>query len=226
MPRITEAGKIRQKRGTGTGADYTSWIKIREVNSIGTASTITDYKTGRKVQLLSQAEVYYYYLLRWDDTVKDIREQYPLDLSDTVSIADKLGFRHPKDRSTRMTTDLLVTRTNGSLEAYSIKNDRSVLDHIRTMEKLYIEKVYWETKGIPFHLCYKSDVNRVLIQNIMDVVSCYDATYVQDPASLIRYKIAHKEIITDMGTARLNYQQMINQYLMSPTARSQFPQCS
>lgn len=226
MPRITEQGKIREKRGTGVGADYIPWIKIREVNSIGTASTITDYKTGRKVQLLSQAEVYYYYLLRWDDTVGDIREQFPLELSRTVSIADRLGFRHPKDRSTHMTTDLLVTRTNGQLEAYSIKNDRSVLDNKRTLEKLFIEKSYWESCGVPFHMCYKSDVNRVLVQNIMDVVSCYRRESVQDLPSLIRYKIAHGEIVTDMRKERLDYRGLSTQYQISLNIQSQLSHCT
>ena len=173
MPRITEAGKIRQKRGTGTGADYTPWINIREINSLGTASTLVDYKTGRKVQLLSQAEVYYYYLLRWDDTVEDIREQFPLELTRTVELADALGFRHPKDRSTRMTTDFLVSHTDGQLEAYSIKNDRSVLGNPRTLEKLYIEKLYWETQGVVFHLCFLAFIieHESYFQNKMYVVN-------------------------------------------------------
>lgn len=226
MPRITEAGKIRQKRGTGTGADYTSWIKIREVNSIGTASVIVDYKTGRKVQLLSQGEVYYYYLLRWDDTVKDIREQFPLELAQTLKLADRLGFRHPKDRSTRMTTDLLVTRTKGRLEAYSIKADRSILNDRRTLEKLHIEQLYWELQGIPYYLCFKSDVNKILVQNIMDVVSCYEWKYVQDKESLLRYKIAHKEIVTDMCTARLNYPKLIDRYLLPASETLAMPRCS
>lgn len=213
MARITEAGKIRQKRGTGTGAHYTPWINIREINSLGTASTLVDYKTGRKVQLLSQAEVYYYYLLRWDDTVIDIREQFPLELSRTVELSDALGFRHPKDRSTRMTTDFLVSRADGQLEAYSIKSDRSVLENPRTLEKLYIEKLYWETQGIAFHLCFKTDVNKTLVYNIMDVVSCYDIKHIQDNASLIRHKIAHKELKPDLENALLNYPSMIQHYL-------------
>lgn len=215
MPKITEKGKLREKRGTGSGADYTPWIKIREVNSIGTASIVSDYKTGRKVHLLSQGEVYYYYLLRWDDTVKDIREQYPLVLQRTVAIADKLGFRHPKDRQTRMTTDFLVTRTNGQLEAYSIKNDRRILEQHRTLEKLRIEQLYWELQGIPYHLCFKSDVNRILVQNIMDVVACYNPKYIQDDVSLLRHMIAHKKIKADMHSAKLDYMHLLTRHAIS-----------
>lgn len=212
MPRKTENGKLREGRGTGTGADYKPWIKIREVNSLGTASTVMDYKTGRPVELLSQGEVYYYYILRWDDTVEDIREQFPLELDRTLEIADQLGIKHPHNRSTRMTTDLLVTRTNGTLEAYSIKTDRSVLEKEREREKLFLEKLYWESKGIPFHICLKEDVNLVYVQNIMDVVSCYDPSRVQDAHGMIRYLIAHKKISVDMMSSLLNYKMLIDQH--------------
>lgn len=215
MPKITEQGKLRQGRGTGIGGNYKPWIKIREVNSIGTASTILDYKTGREVQLLSQAEVYYYYLLRWDDTVEDIREQFPLELKKTLEIADQLGLRHPRDRNSRMTTDLLVTRKDGSLEAYSVKIDESVLNNPRTIEKLFIEKTYWESESVPFHLCYKNSVNKILVRNIMDVVSCYKLTDVQDNIGMVRHMIAHKEIVVDMESAPLNYQQLIEECLKS-----------
>ncbi len=212
MRKIKEERKIREGRGTGTGADYKPWIKIREVNSIGTASTVMDYKTGRPVELLSQGEVYYYYILRWEDTVEDIREQFPLELDRTLEIADKLGIKHPHNRSTRMTTDLLVTRTNGTLEAYSIKADRGVLEKEREREKLFLEKSYWESKGIPFHICLKEDVNLVYVQNIMDVISCYDPSRVQDAHGMIRYLIAHKKISVDMMSSLLSYDALITQY--------------
>ena len=92
MPRITEEGKLKQNRGTGTGADYIPWIRAREFNSKGTASTFADYKHGREIQVLSQGELYYYYLLRWQDDVVDIREQYPLDFEETIKIADEMGW--------------------------------------------------------------------------------------------------------------------------------------
>ena len=212
MPKITEEGKLREGRGIGTGVDYKPWIKIREVNSIGTASTVMDYKTGREVQLLSQGEIYYYYSLRWDDTVEDIREQFPLELEKNLDIADKLGIRHPCNRSTRMTTDLLVTRTNGSMEAYSIKNERSVLEDARTREKLFLEKQYWQTQGIPFHICLKEDVSITYVQNIMDVVSCYHFSRVQDAHGVIRHLIAHKKITVDMDSQPLDYKALILEY--------------
>ena len=208
MRRIKEKRKISEGRGTGTGADYKPWIKIREVNSIGTATTVVDYKTGRQVELLSQGEVYYYYMLRWDDTVADIREQIPLELERTLKIADTFGIKHPHNRSTRMTTDLLVTRTNGALEAYSIKANRSVLENERTIQKLRLEQAYWETQGVAFHIRFKDEVNKTYVQNIMDVVSCYDIQRVQTSQDLIRYQIAHKTIQPDMKSKLLDYIQL------------------
>lgn len=60
MPMITEEGRLRRGRGTGEGKDYKPWLENREVNSMGTASEVIDYKTGRQVHLLSQGEVYWY----------------------------------------------------------------------------------------------------------------------------------------------------------------------
>ena len=76
MSTISEAGKIKKGRGCGEGANYKPWIKIREINSIGTATTVMDYKNGREVQLLSQAEMWAYYELRFREDVVDIREQF------------------------------------------------------------------------------------------------------------------------------------------------------
>lgn len=205
MPKITEEGKLRQGRGTGTGVDYKPWIFAHEVNSAGTASVVIDFKTGRDVHLLSQGEVYYYYLLRWDDTVEDIREQFPLDLKRTLEVADILGIKHPHNRSTRITTDLLVTRVDGSLEAYSIKSDKSVLDNPRTIEKLRLEQAYWETQGVTFYIRFKEDVNKILVQNIIDVVSCYDIKRVQTTQDMIRYQIAHKILTPDLKKQLLDY---------------------
>lgn len=208
MPRITEKGRYRQHRGEGTGANYKPWIKIRDFGSQGAASNVIDYKHGRTMQLLSQGEVYYYYLLRWRDDVEDIREQFPLDLADTVDIANRLEIMHPKDDKTRMTTDLLVTKTNGQLEAYNIKTNKSELDNPRTAEKIYIEKLYWESRGVPFFIKFKDDVNKILVQNIIDVVSCYDIKNVHTIQDDIRFRIAHKEISLNLEAGPIDYKKI------------------
>jgi hypothetical protein len=52
MPRISEKSKRRELRGTGEGAKYRPWIRIRELNSTGTTVNIIDWKHGRAVELL------------------------------------------------------------------------------------------------------------------------------------------------------------------------------
>ena len=92
MRTITDKRKVKENRGTGTGADYKPWIQAREMSSIGTKSVIQDWKHGRSIQCLSQGEARAYYLLRWRDDVLDIREQFPLNLHMTNGIVLKFAI--------------------------------------------------------------------------------------------------------------------------------------
>lgn len=115
--------KAVRKMGQGTGADYKPYITTSEFNSQGTTSVVRDWKTGRGVHCLSQGEMYWFYILRWDDTNIDIREQYPLDYCETIKISNEMGYPKPKEI---MTTDMLVTKEDGSYAAYSVKPDRDL----------------------------------------------------------------------------------------------------
>lgn len=195
---ISEEGKILEGRGTGTGSRYKPWIKIREVNSNGTATSFPDWKHGRMVELLSQAELWWYVILRWDDSVEDIREQFPLDLDETTDIARQFGFRPVQDGRIHMTTDFLVTYGNEGIEAFSVKTDRSVLEDRRTMEKQAIEFEYWKERGIKWSILYKEDLNPVKVFNLLDVVSCYRRESIHDDFTFARHLIATKAIAVDL----------------------------
>lgn len=220
MPVISEEGKRARQRGTGEGASYKPWILTREFNSLGTTANIIDWKHGRSVQLLSAAEEWYYYVLRWDDNVLDIREQYPLHKETTKRIARMFGIRHP---SGTMTTDLLVTYPRNKLVAYSVKVSRSDVDYElastedernrvkRTAEKLFVEKYYWESLGIEFHLVFKEDLNSIYVDNIRRAVLYYDSASVHDDVSKIKHLIATKQIVVDMDKP-IDYQALIRQH--------------
>lgn len=105
---VTEERKMRDKRGKGTGADYKPWIYVREIKSDGTSSEPIDWTNGRTCQLLSQGEKYLWYYLRWDDSVKNIYEQYPLNLDATNSIAFNSGIKPMLNGKKHMTTDFYV----------------------------------------------------------------------------------------------------------------------
>ena len=150
------------------------------------------------------------YLLRFDDNVQEIYEQYPLDLNITVDLARTYGIKHPRNNSTPMTTDFLVERKHDYV-AYSVKNDRSVLDNPRTIEKLFLEKKYWEHIGVEFHLVFKEDLNMILINNIMDVVSCYNRNSAFSKFDELRYKVAHKMIEIDLSQEPINYKELLKE---------------
>lgn len=212
MRRISEKGKIKDGRGKGRGADYKPYIECREFNSTGTCSMPIDWKTGRTVHLLSQAEKAVWYLLRWDDRVQDILEQYPLELSKTVRLAEELGIRHPKDQQTRMTTDFLVFWKNGTRTAVCVKASKADLENKRTTEKVYLEKMYWESEGVPFSIVVKSEVNVTAANNVRLVTEFYNAEDVFDEISALKHLVARKLITMDLEAGPLNFGELLNEH--------------
>lgn len=210
MKKMSDKRKRQEGRGTGTEKDYKPYIQAREVNSIGTCSNQIDWKTGRTVQLLSQGEDALWHILRWNDDIIDIREQYPLDLKRTFKIAGEFGIQHPGKNP--MTTDFLVTMRNGQMIAYSLKPSTDVLEDQRTVEKLFMEKTYWVTQGVEFKLIFKTDINTILCNNIRLVVPYYKAEKVHDDASVIKHLIAAKRIPIDMESAPLKIRFLKQEY--------------
>lgn len=146
--------RIREGRGSGSGADYKPWLVIQDFSSLGRAHRMKGWKHGRVHHLFSDLErnVFLHYL--YPRSVTDIREQFPLlPVEETVEIAREMGVRHPTDPRTKhpivMTTDLLVSARQGLLGTYqplTVKyfND---LQKTRTLEKLEIERRYWAAAG-------------------------------------------------------------------------------
>ncbi len=205
--------KLSRRMGVGTGKNYRPYITTSEFNSLGTTAVIPDWKTGRGVHCLSQAEAYWYYILRWDDTNVDIREQFPLDRGITEDICKKNGFKHPGNSSDYvMTTDFLVTKDDGSFVAYSIKHDRDLSE--RTLQILCIEKIYWLNKGVDYKILFKEDINLMLVKNIRDVVGFYDENKVFDDYSRVKHLIAIKELAWNMENIPINNQTILNEVNM------------
>lgn len=206
----SEKTKELLKMGTGDGANYKPYIQVGEFGSLGTSACVIDYKTGRVVHLLSQAEVMAWYQLRWDDNNLDIKEQYPLPLKETLEIAEKYGLRHPQKNSEykRITTDLLIHRKDGDV-ALSIKANISKMN----VNNLYIEMKYWESKGVIWKIIQKKDLSPVRYRNIRDVVHFYNVNEFPDLITFVKYLIAHKYIKVDMD-AQLDYQQIIKEHEM------------
>lgn len=215
--RVSDSTRLKQKRGLGDGATYIPWVKAGEFSSKGTCSNPLDWITGRIVHLLSQGEAYHWYILRFKDDVYDIKEQFPLDIEETQSIAKELNIEHPKDSKKNpkyMTTDFLVIKTDGTKNAISVKNDYKSLKQ-RDKDKIKIEKKYWNEKGIGFELIFKEEMNIKHALNIQMVVQFYDQKYLtaySDDISVLKHLIANKVIIVDMEKETLNLKKLTEIY--------------
>ena len=217
MSRITEKTKLREKRGTGQGADYKPWILAREMGSIGTESVFPDWKHGRQIQCLSQGEAKAYRILRWRDDVIDIREQFPLDLELTRAIARRLGLPHPHDLNTHMTTDFLVTYDTPDgkvLKAYSIKPNVNHMTNY-ALKNFAIEQAYWGIRGVHLEIIFSDDLNPILAENIKRCVRYYNVKDIQTPEDAVKHMIARKMLIVDMETAIINYAEIAKTFIDS-----------
>lgn len=169
----TIARRIKEGRGKGHFAEYKPWLTIHDVPSHGVVTRVLGWKSGRLHHYLSEHfELAHHYQIEWAMDVIDIREQYPLlPLEKTLFIAQKLGIRHPIDPKTKhpivMTTDMLLTVRSGgqhSFIAHSIKPSAKL--NRRVLEKLQIEKYYFEDLNIEWKLITENQINYDLVKNV------------------------------------------------------------
>ncbi len=160
--------------GQGSGANYKPWLDVHDVPSNGLTRRTNGRKTGRQHVTFSLLEDAALLCAQRLDHVVDIREQYPLyPLEDTVALADKLGVRHPahpKDGSLiMMTTDLVLTEVAADgrqrPSATAVKPS-SELVNPRTLEKLEIERLYWEMRETKWSLVTERELPEGLVSNL------------------------------------------------------------
>ncbi len=130
--------------------------------------------TGRVHHLLSDIERGAF--LIYD--ARDIREQFPLDLDQTRSIAKAAGIRHPVDSKSRadlvQTTDLVMDlEHDGKIVtiARTVKPS-DALGIPRTIEKLEIERRYWAAKGIEWGIVTERELPPNLLRNLELLQGC------------------------------------------------------
>ncbi len=162
---------IDEGRGQGHGPQYKAWLTIQDVPSTGLATRLLGVKVPRIFHLMSKLERSYFYLFEWSDAILDIREQYPLlPLAETLVLAEKCGVYHPpkSKEPVPMTTDFLLTTdgtSTGSLYAIAIKPS-TALSTPRVLEKLDIERRYWENRGVPWQILTERELPLVVVRNI------------------------------------------------------------
>jgi len=160
----------KEKRGQGVGKHYRPFLTVRDVPSKGRVHRRPALTHNRVVHLLSDLELAAFLFFDWHYSVTDIREQYPLNPNATIAIAERLGIKHPAYRGVLqvMTTDLLVDLSlDGQhlTQAVSVKYSQD-LENERTIEKLELERRFWEGEGTKWFIFTEHEVPRLLIKNI------------------------------------------------------------
>ena len=153
---------VNEGRGQGEGQWYKLWIRVQDFSSLGTVSRIYSYKTGRVHHLLSNNELHYFYLLERSEKINDIREQFPLsDVRMAMDAAASAGIAYPTDRVSGfpyvMTCDFMLTTKSG-LKARTIKQ-ATELTNSRVIEKLEIERRYWQNIGVDWKLVTDKEID-------------------------------------------------------------------
>lgn len=177
--RKTDKAKLQEGRGTGLGVHYKPWIKVHEFGSCSRGHRLPGWKHQRVHQLLSDLELYYFLLMQWENSVFEIREQYPLlPLEQTILIANDLGIIHqPKNSKEKIvvTTDFLLTvKTETGTEsiARTIKPDDH-LNKTRTIEKFTIEQAFWKLKDIDWGIVKEATIDKTMAKNIYSIYFDY-----------------------------------------------------
>lgn len=214
MPReISDKGRIRQNRGKidlNNPENYVPWIKARDCyGGDGTRHVLTDlYYKNRAIHLMSDIEKDVYYTLRSNENVFELFEQYPLlPLNKTEEICIKYGIKHPKHPITKknivMTSDFLIIvkdkdgKRKWQACAVKISTD---LNDIRTREKLFVEKMYWENMNVNWGVITEQQINKNYVKNVILCKSGYTGLGKGTIYDIIKHLIILGDINVDMNT--------------------------
>jgi TnsA endonuclease N terminal len=163
--RTKDETRVKQKRGMGFLASYVPWIFIHEISSLGVSWRIFGKKAGRVHHLLSTLEKNVFLFLDGHPDVLDIREQYPLNLNETLAIAESHKVRHGmfKGENTIMTTDFLVDLKDKQV-AITVKPSSKITK--RFCEKFQVEKSYWASRGVQVLLCTERELSNLNLHSL------------------------------------------------------------
>lgn len=161
--------RIKEGRGSGRVSNYKPWLYVNEVPSEGRSQRVYSHLTGRIHHVLSDLEFAVFLLLDFNTAVTDIREQFPLNRDDTLRISKDAQLWHPSQGGTNlvMSSDFLVNSTSKTQPKFAIQAKYSeALKDPRTVEKIEIERRYWQLKKIPFFLVTEKEIDKVVVSNI------------------------------------------------------------
>ncbi|HEX5085483.1 MAG TPA: TnsA endonuclease N-terminal domain-containing protein, partial [Blastocatellia bacterium] len=129
-------------------------------------------------------------------------------LDETLAIAKECGVAHPADIRSKqpivMTTDFVLTIKKDLATTYQARTVKYAADLIkaRTLEKLEIERRYWQTRRIDWGIVTEQQAPTVLAQNVKWVhpffrqIDLYplDAPAIQRVASDMTHRVRHSDL--------------------------------
>jgi hypothetical protein len=181
---------LKEGRGSGEGSEYKSWLQVQDINSQGRSTRTYSYKSQRVIHLLSDLQLYYWYLLEFDDMVLDVREQFPLLDFHEMNIPvdqelEKKLFNTKTNVPHVFIVSFMVTRIdqngNSIYEARAIKSSTELAKKA-TIDRLELQRRYFEKKQIDFGVVTERNINKQLARNIGWVLTAYD---IQDYPDLV-----------------------------------------
>lgn len=194
---------LKEGRGQGEGKDYKPWLTVQDFPSKGRCSRIFGWKTGRVHHLFTDSEARFFYLLEWEDAVIDIREHFPLlDFDDWVQDREDLRFDLFTDKKSGtpyvISTSFLITVKDQDGKAGYIARSlkaASELEKKISLERLEIERRYWQARGIDWGIVTNKDIPIFRAKNIEWV---HSARYAYAEAGLT------ESDLTELGEAFLH----------------------
>lgn len=162
-----DAKKLSENRGEGIGKDYIPFFRVHELSSSGESVRVKGTKTSRIHHLLSGLEFLTFQVFDWSPHVVDIREHFPLNLSETTILADHLGLNHPavKQKLKVVTTNFLIDLEGGEKLAINVLYKKE-LSKKRNLEKLQLEKSYWQQRGVKWLVVTEDQFTAELKENM------------------------------------------------------------
>ncbi len=170
-PKIVE-GWIRSGFGQGDGAAYKPFMFVRDIPSPGLSNTVKSPVTGRIHHYVTRQEYKVHLLAEYSPSIIDIRERFALlPWDETQAIASKLGIRHPRYLGTTtptvITTDLLLAKKHpDGIELIAVSAALSKHLTPQTLEKLLIERLYWNRRGVSWLLATEKNIPKLRVGNL------------------------------------------------------------
>ncbi len=149
-----------------TGLEYVPFLGIRDVPSDGQRLREYSWTVGRVHHMMSKLEAKFFYLIDSNPLVLDIREQYPLlPIQEVEQIADSLEVKYTLNKVDHVyTTDFLLALESGPVAIHVKPSEK--LKTKRTLEKLAVERYYWDRRGVPFYVVTEQDISEEIVKSI------------------------------------------------------------